>query len=73
MVRNAVAQTYMLFQEQSLRDMLAFDSGVLELSLDETEMEVELKGSGTKVGQGGELRAPQCKQISRQQALGIDR
>ncbi len=61
----------MLFQEQSLRDMLAFDSGVLELSLDETEMEVELKGSGTKVGQGGELRVPQCKQISRQQALGI--
>eukprot|EP00959_Pyramimonas_sp_CCMP1952_P399990 8380527-Pyramimonas_sp.AAC.1 len=52
MVRNAVAQTFMLTQATALENVDAFESGVLEIALDETEMLIERHGANVKAGRG---------------------
>ncbi len=53
LVRNATSETFMIFQEEALRSLAPFDSGVLEISLDETELMIDVHrrgGCGVKVG-----------------------
>ena len=55
LVRNATAETFQLFQETHLESMAPFDSGILEIALDETELCVDLHrdgGCGIKAGEG---------------------
>eukprot|EP00959_Pyramimonas_sp_CCMP1952_P404346 8473152-Pyramimonas_sp.AAC.1 len=49
--------TYFLYQDVSLQHLEPFSAGILELSLDETEMTVDLRRdgtAGTKAHQGAE-------------------
>ncbi len=42
LIRNAVARKFVLMQRQAFETMGRFDSGVLLISLDETEMKMQL-------------------------------
>eukprot|EP00959_Pyramimonas_sp_CCMP1952_P340922 7141252-Pyramimonas_sp.AAC.1 len=52
MVRDATAQTYVLHQRAALHALEDFSCGILEVSLDETEMGVEVHGANIKDRRG---------------------
>ena len=47
LIRNAVARKFVLMQRKAFETMRRFDAGVLLISLDETEMQMQLGAAGT--------------------------